>query len=1015
MKRNILFLLCGLLISLGCGGGGTTDKDAGSTDVPEDIQDNDQTNTDVGEDVVEDAGTDQGSDSGGTDTIVPPGPDGKVGSPCAEDLDCFQEPGLGPDDDPTSICFMGFCTRFCRRFDEELGEAVPIEGACDDVSAASYLGPEWQCPGDYGICLPGQVGGISIGCTKDAECDDLAGGDYVCAGVVWDGSTGVDGVCMPALDRQDHSTECTEDTNCLSLFCIGNDPTTGDTGVCVAHCATGSDCPGGEGHICQAFGFLLPGEDGESSEDPGAWAGLCFPSTGSLDNCKYSDCPDGEACLVTTQPSTLIGQYNCVTGNDGGLAVAEICSANADCFSGNCMFDGLGLEEVTGYCSNVCPIGVDQCGEAMVCTEIVMNDKGTPDKDWDDPVYDLCVFDSETYPCFVDDSWCAESLDCTAVDGWPEEVEGLGLCVAGVPACEAYCGLVEANCTDDNAITFATDCLTDCASWPEGPEGATSGNSVQCRIYHLGVAGDDPATHCPHGSPEGGNFDVGFPCTDPDPVDLCEPNPCQNGGLCSVLDDAASCDCTGSGYEGDSCETDVDECAAGTAGCDTNAACTNTEGGYDCACNGGYGGDGTTCTDDDECTAGTDNCDANAACTNTDGSFSCACNAGFNGDGVNCSEEPLSDGEACADGSNCTSGFCTDGVCCNNSCDAACASCSGAESGGADGVCTLVAAGTASSCSPYLCTGSSFDCPTSCSGNADCTDGTFCIASECAADADECADGTHNCDANATCTNTEGSFSCACDSGYSGDGTTCTDDDECTAGTDSCDANATCVNVDGGFACGCDGGYSGNGFTCTDDDECTAGTDNCDANATCTNTAGGFDCACDSGYTGDGTTCADDDECASNPCGTNASCTNTPGSFSCACDSGYSGDGITCTDIDECATGTDSCTALEDCTNTVGGHSCSPAVIGYASHAQSVFQGNCSGCHANSPGSGGHNIAMDYSDATSPASHASCSGLTVGECALIRAGNGSMPPGPGSISADHLAILQAWVDGGLLP
>ncbi len=42
------------------------------------------------------------------------------------------------------------------------------------------------------------------------------------------------------------------------------------------------------------------------------------------------------------------------------------------------------------------------------------------------------------------------------------------------------------------------------------------------------------------------------------------------------------------------------------------------------------------------------------------------------------------------------------------------------------------------------------------------------------ADDDECTLGSDNCDANAACTNTAGSFTCACNSGYNGDGVTCT-------------------------------------------------------------------------------------------------------------------------------------------------------------------------------------------------------------------------------------------------
>ena len=40
--------------------------------------------------------------------------------------------------------------------------------------------------------------------------------------------------------------------------------------------------------------------------------------------------------------------------------------------------------------------------------------------------------------------------------------------------------------------------------------------------------------------------------------------------------------------------------------------------------------------------------------------------------------------------------------------------------------------------------------------------------------ADECCRGNHTCDPNATCTNTEGSYQCQCNTGYTGDGHHCT-------------------------------------------------------------------------------------------------------------------------------------------------------------------------------------------------------------------------------------------------
>ena len=40
-------------------------------------------------------------------------------------------------------------------------------------------------------------------------------------------------------------------------------------------------------------------------------------------------------------------------------------------------------------------------------------------------------------------------------------------------------------------------------------------------------------------------------------------------------------------------------------------------------------------------------------------------------------------------------------------------------------------------------------------------------------DIDECSVGSHSCDVNAQCTDTVGSYTCACNVGFSGDGETC--------------------------------------------------------------------------------------------------------------------------------------------------------------------------------------------------------------------------------------------------
>eukprot|EP00035_Acanthoeca_spectabilis_P004151 m.99434 g.99434 ORF g.99434 m.99434 type:complete len:2093 (+) comp12461_c0_seq1:242-6520(+) len=117
--------------------------------------------------------------------------------------------------------------------------------------------------------------------------------------------------------------------------------------------------------------------------------------------------------------------------------------------------------------------------------------------------------------------------------------------------------------------------------------------------------------------------------------------------------------------------------------------------------------------------------------------------------------------------------------------------------------------------------------------------------------------GQHDCSGNATCTDTPGSFTCDCLTGFAGDGTSCSEIDEClTAST--CPTRSDCENVVGSFLCHCHAGFGGS--SCTDINECNAN-HTCDTGATCTNTEGSFDCACNQGFFGNGTRCVDVNEC----------------------------------------------------------------------------------------------------------------------------------------------------------
>uniref|UniRef100_A0A0G4HK22 EGF-like domain-containing protein n=1 Tax=Chromera velia CCMP2878 TaxID=1169474 RepID=A0A0G4HK22_9ALVE len=198
-------------------------------------------------------------------------------------------------------------------------------------------------------------------------------------------------------------------------------------------------------------------------------------------------------------------------------------------------------------------------------------------------------------------------------------------------------------------------------------------------------------------------------------------------------------------------------------------------------------------------------------------------------------------------------------------------------------------------------------------------------------DIDECSLNTHDCNQNATCADSIGSFTCTCNDGWTGDGVTCGNANECSNAVHDCDGNATCIDTVGSFSCACNDGFSGSGLACTAaacnetgdpvPNVLTAPLLRADGGGQVgqTGDTAAFSFTCDTGYTvatnetvltcsatGAGTSawqgtlpsCIGADECSSgvHNCNAGAHCTDTANSFTCACNEGYQGDGVT-----ECA------------------------------------------------------------------------------------------------------------------
>ncbi|KAM7375743.1 hypothetical protein PAMP_005521 [Pampus punctatissimus] len=238
-----------------------------------------------------------------------------------------------------------------------------------------------------------------------------------------------------------------------------------------------------------------------------------------------------------------------------------------------------------------------------------------------------------------------------------------------------------------------------------------------------------------------------------DDVNECEDTSLCQGGQCTNTIGSYSCSCP-AGLElvdGMFC-TDINECLTVPESCG-EGNCVNTKGSYTCICPDGYTAieEKTGCQDVDECSK--DNVCIRGKCLNTDGSFLCFCEAGFmfNVDTADCEDQ--------------------------NECK---------EFG-------------SSLCGTWHCenTIGSYRCFIGCQPGLEGEDATDC-------DIDECVNETI-CGNHGFCENTDGSFRCQCDRGYTnppGDMSRCVDVNECEMSLALC-GEVLCENFDGSFLCIC--------------------------------------------------------------------------------------------------------------------------------------------------------------------------------------------------------------------
>ncbi|PVD36008.1 hypothetical protein C0Q70_02978 [Pomacea canaliculata] len=374
------------------------------------------------------------------------------------------------------------------------------------------------------------------------------------------------------------------------------------------------------------------------------------------------------------------------------------------------------------------------------------------------------------------------------------------------------------------------------------------------------------------------------------------------------------------GWTGKSCEEDVDECAENPDVCGTQKRCVNNKGSYSCVCRPGYATtDDGVCQDIDECKLNISDCQQE--CVNVPGYFNCDCKYGY---------RLTADRRHCSKVNECTNSLDHCEMLCENTYGSYFCYCKqGYRLNNDNRTCSDI----------NECTEHSDNCPQTCHN----IDGGYRCACE---DGYIYDDATNKCKIDPTVQNvcrisscskycrvkqdpsTNSSIpECFCDRGYeldSKDNQTCKDHDEC---NDSL-CTQLCTNTDGSFSCSCNRGYTLNddGRTCSPCPHLHYGV-GCHEVCRCRGRGKDCDkvrgCICNDGWTG--SQCQDDiDECAGNSsiCGQEGICINNLGSYTCLCRPGYQDDGQgNCTDINECTNGLARCSGI--CNNTDGGYVCS--------------------------------------------------------------------------------------------
>ncbi|XP_064597834.1 LOW QUALITY PROTEIN: uncharacterized protein LOC135464334 [Liolophura sinensis] len=808
---------------------------------------------------------------------------------------------------------------------KDLDECVDLQDSCGSEQTCENTDDGYTCSCEKGYVVSGdnctdidECEGSP--CASNAECKNTVG-SYSCK--CKDGMQEINGVCKDINELRVTLYSCSKHAICVntigSFKCNCKDGYSGNGKFCkdVNECEMNnfcdeavSDCVNNEGsYRCDCKeGYTKVGQNcvdvdecsqsgicqdfSECINTAGSYKCDCLPGyEASGDSCvDIDDC--ASVTCINGQCKDKVNDFECVCNNDYYLHSDGItCLAPEDCTydSSKCSASANMICKPNGDRSSC------QCKDGFVQTSDGCENKNECEVNGEVICgrNERCEDTFGSFDCVCDEGFSRPKpdADCEDINECADDpCPLLSECKNTVGGYNCVCDEGYKMVTDPEDDTQSCQDLNECDeemyNCPSNSECVNEVGSYTCRCK-IGFTGDD--------------------CTD---VNECtSKGSCSPNAVCSNNEGSFICTCL-EGYVGNgiTCE-DLNECNAGSHDCAQNARCVNHDGGFSCVCRDGYSGHCDACEDINECATGLANCSAHSNCINTPGSYDCVCLEGFTEEEGVCqgtiTQELLTKIIGVSLWSACYHSTITQELLTK----------------------ILMSVHKRQTCVMFMPPAPTRKEAMNVHGNNGYAgDGITCeevSASQC---------GTLTCHETAVCVTDN---LCQCPVGYAGvplEGSNgCQDLNECEQAND-CDPNADCENSDGSYVCACQDGYSGDGKTCTSDTPVGC-VDNLDCGYFSECLSDGS-CACHDGFHGDnGINCQDINECENDIdgqlCGENTGCYNKHGSYECYCLLGYSFLNTstlpaTCSDVNECSLNIDDCDdQIGSCTNTDGGYQCS--------------------------------------------------------------------------------------------